>query len=108
MGGAAAAAASLLEMSRSSLASSAALSLEEEDAREDEAVLHEWAPGRLYEWLVSIDLEVYADSLQTRSIAGSSARQHSLRHSPASRAAANLSEATTSELLCSLSRARSQ
>ena len=40
------------------------------DARQEEAVLHEWGPGKLYEWMVSIDLEMYADALQIRSIAG--------------------------------------
>ena len=44
---------------------------EDATARDDEGVLLEWASGRLREWLVSIDLEMYAEGFQLRSISGS-------------------------------------
>ncbi len=67
---------SLREFSRSSMASISSAhsvrsgSVEDEDVKEDETILHEWGQGRLYEWMVSIDLELYAEALQIRSING--------------------------------------
>lgn len=62
----------LRELSIASISSARSGSVDEDgvDARQEEAVLHEWGPGKLYQWMVSIDLEMYADALQIRSIAG--------------------------------------
>ena len=63
----------LTELSTASISSLLSVrsgSAEDEDWRQEEAVLRLWGPGKLYEWMVSIDLELYADALQTRSIAG--------------------------------------